>query len=191
VNPAVVRFVVPSEGQLPATHWKKETVKKNLTVILATSALAMFALAGCSSPTTATPPAPEATASAAQTAELAVADSSLGQIVVDGTGMTAYVFDKDAANSGTSACAGQCATLWPAITTTSDTPTVDGVTGTVGTIPTADGGKQITINGLPIYTYSADSAAGDVTGQGFGGVWWTIAPSGDKISTPAASSDGY
>ena len=41
--------------------------------------------------------------------------------------------------------------------------------------------KQITINGMPIYTYAEDSAAGDVNGQGVSGVWWAIAPDGSMI----------
>ena len=38
-----------------------------------------------------------------------VAHTALGKVVVDGKGMTAYYFDSDVANSGTSACAGPCA----------------------------------------------------------------------------------
>jgi predicted lipoprotein with Yx(FWY)xxD motif len=100
---------------------------------------------------------------------------------VDGAGMTAYYFDKDVKDSGASACAGDCAALWPAITADTAAPSVSGVTGEVGTIPTADGGFQVTVDGRPIYTYAKDAAPGDVTGQGVGGVWWVIAPSGDEI----------
>jgi len=122
-----------------------------------------------------------AAAAGSQATDLSTASTSLGTVVVDGKGMTAYYFTKDAKGSGVSACTGGCAAAWPAIETTSDSPTVDGVTGTVGTIPAADGGKQITINGMPIYTYAEDSAAGDVNGQGVSGVWWVIAPDGSMI----------
>jgi predicted lipoprotein with Yx(FWY)xxD motif len=101
--------------------------------------------------------------------------------------MTAYVFDKDTAGAGSSTCSGACATAWPAITASSATPTVEGVTGKVGTITGVNGEKQITVNGLPLYTFARDKAAGDVTGQGVGNVWWVLSPSGDKISTPAPS----
>lgn len=124
----------------------------------------------------------KSTAAGASTgADLSTADSSLGTIVVDGKGMTAYYFTKDTKDSGVSACSGDCATAWPAIETTSDTPTVDGVTGTVGTIPAADGGKQITIDGMPIYTFAKDMAPGDVNGQDANGVWYVIAPDGTMI----------
>ncbi|MEN0130524.1 MAG: hypothetical protein AAGC49_13850, partial [Brevundimonas sp.] len=120
-------------------------------------------------------------APAASSAEVATADTSLGKIVVDGTGMTAYYFDKDTPNSGKSSCTDQCAASWPAIEAASSTPKVDGVTGKVATITGVDGKPQITIDGRPIYTYAGDSAAGDVTGQGVGGVWFVIAPDGSEM----------
>ncbi len=99
--------------------------------------------------------------------------------------MTAYFFDKDKAGSGTSACTGQCAALWPAITAASGTPSVTGITGTVGTITGVAGGKQITINGRPIYTYAKDTAPGETKGQGVNGVWYVISPAGDELKTAA------
>jgi predicted lipoprotein with Yx(FWY)xxD motif len=164
---------------------KKQHVNSRLALTLAGTALAVLAFTGC----TAAPPTPtETTSSPAEEAppaaatELGVADSSLGQIVVDGQGLTVYYFDNDTVDSGVSACTDGCLDNWPIVTSATDTPVVDGVTGTVGTIPTPDGGFQVTINGLPIYLYAGDSAAGDVNGQGVGGVWWAVAPSGDKIA---------
>ncbi|UOQ88625.1 hypothetical protein MUN74_15320 [Agromyces endophyticus] len=136
---------------------------------------------GESTPTQSETQAPD-TGGAASGAALATADSSLGQIVVDGTGMTVYMFDTDTQGSGKSSCEGQCATNWPAVTTDSDAPQVEGVTGEVGTITGVDGSTQVTLNGWPLYTYAGDSAAGDVNGQGVGGVWWVLSPTGDKIS---------
>ena len=113
--------------------------------------------------------------------DLATADTSLGTVVVDGNGMTAYYFLKDVKDSGTSACSGDCLAAWPPITTESDTPTVEGVTGEVGTITATDGSTQITIDGRPIYTFAQDSAPGDVNGQGVNDVWYVIAPDGSEI----------
>lgn len=121
--------------------------------------------------------------SSASGTDLAVADSSLGTIVVDATGMTVYVFDTDTQGADTSACSGQCATNWPAVETTAGTPSVEGVTAEVGTITGTDGGTQLTIDGWPVYTYAGDSAPGDVNGQGVGGIWWAISPSGERIAT--------
>jgi predicted lipoprotein with Yx(FWY)xxD motif len=166
-------------------------VKNKIAITLAGSALAILALAGCSmgSNSTSSPAkAPAAAAPATSTADAMVASSSLGKIVVDGQGMTAYVYDKDTVNSGTSACTGQCEALWPAITTTSAKPSVTGVTGTVGTITGVAGGKQLTIDGRPIYTFANDKKVGDTNGQLLLGVWHVISPAGTEITTANKAS---
>ena len=150
------------------------------------------ALAGCSSGgggstpgygTTDTdePAASSDAGSAASGAALATADSDLGEIVVDGEGMTVYMFDSDTQGGDASTCEGQCAANWPAVTTESDAPDVEGVTGEVGTITGVDGSTQLTLNGWPLYYFAGDSAAGDTNGQGVNGVWWVLTPAGEKI----------
>jgi predicted lipoprotein with Yx(FWY)xxD motif len=129
-----------------------------------------------------------AAASPAADAVLATADSDLGTVVVDADGRTVYVFDKDTAGSGKSVCSGDCLAKWPAVTADSESPAVDGVTGDVGTITRDDGSTQVTLNGMPLYLFAGDSQAGDVTGQAVGGVWWVVAPDGEKISAAASSS---
>jgi predicted lipoprotein with Yx(FWY)xxD motif len=130
-------------------------------------------------------------------ADLKTFDSPIGAIAVSGGGMTVYAFDKDTPGSSTSACTGQCASLWFPVTTTSSPPIVQGVTGMVGTLPTADGKKQITLAGHRLYTFSGDGAAGQITGQGFQNLWWVVSPDGGelkKLTGPAAassSSSGY
>lgn len=111
---------------------------------------------------------------------IATASSSLGTVVVDGKGMTAYFYDQDVKGSGKSTCTGGCASAWPAIESDAATPSVSGVTGTVGTITGVDGKLQVTVDGRPIYTYAADTKAGDVTGQGVGGVWYAVNPDGSE-----------
>ncbi len=157
-----------------------------LLLTLAGSALAVVALAGCTSMPAASTSGggtsnSSSSASAAAGDDLSTASTGLGTIVVDGKGLTAYYYDSDTANSGMSTCSGACASLWPAITSASATPKVEGVTGTVGTITGVNGDMQITIDGRPIYTYASDSTPGDTTGQGFGGVWHVVAPNGDEI----------
>lgn len=115
-------------------------------------------------------------------ASLKTADSGLGQIVVDGKGMSVYYFDQDVPNSGESSCTGDCLVAWPPVIVDSETPTLDGVTGDVATIETPDGELQATIDGLPIYYYVEDKEAGDIKGQAVGDVWWLVAPNGDRIT---------
>ncbi|MBT2593910.1 hypothetical protein [Arthrobacter sp. ISL-72] len=174
-------------------------MKKQLGLGLSAVALATV-LTGCgggtgtTTPTTAESPtsasAPASSPVPAGTAEVKTAESAAGRIVVDAKGMSVYFFTKDAKDSGTSACTGQCIAAWPPVLTESDSPEVDGVTGTVGTIPTPEGKKQVTVNGLPVYYYVKDKAAGDITGQGVNDVWYLVSPEGEMVKT-AATGGGY
>ncbi|MGX1159273.1 putative lipoprotein with Yx(FWY)xxD motif [Arthrobacter sp. SLBN-100] len=137
-----------------------------------------------------TAPAPAtSTSTASAGVDLKTASSSLGDIVVDAKGMSLYYFTKDVKDSGTSACTGGCLTAWPPLITTSATPKVEGVTGTVGTITTPEGTKQVTLNGMPLYYFEKDTKAGDILGQGVNNVWYLADPSGEMITKMAAS--GY
>lgn len=159
-----------------------------ITFTIAT--MAVLGLSGCSpaanngglssGSTTSTSSAPPT--KPAQPADLMTATTSLGTVVVNEKGMTVYFFDKDTKNERASACTGQCIITWPAVTTSSSNPTSTGVSGPIGTITTADGAKQITISGLPIYTFSGDSAPGDTKGQGVHGVWWAVSSNGSKVT---------
>ena len=157
-------------------------MNKRFLVTAGAAAVALLALAGCSSGTgggEASSTSSSATAAPSgsdSAAALKTADTSLGTVVVDGTGLTVYVFDKDTQNSGKSSCSGACVAQWPAVESDSATPSVQGVTGTVGTITGVDGKQQVTLDGWPLYTFAGDSSAGDVTGQGVGGIWWAVSP---------------
>jgi predicted lipoprotein with Yx(FWY)xxD motif len=169
-------------------------MKKQLSVGLAVMALAasLTACGGGSGTTTTTSAAapasesPATTASASATSdsatvELKTASSSKGDILVDGKGMSVYYFTKDVKDSGKSNCTGDCLVKWPPVIAATDTPKVEGVTGTVGTIDTPDGKKQVTVNGMPVYLWEKDKAPGDITGQGVGNVWYLVAPDGTMI----------
>ncbi|MFF1877758.1 hypothetical protein [Leifsonia sp. NPDC058230] len=169
-------------------------MKKRIGIVLGAAAVTLLALAGCSSGGTGTDGgSPSSSASSAPDASATVlktATTSLGTVLVDGQGKTVYVYDLDKANSGKSACTGACIGQWPAVAAGSATPKVDGVTGMVGSITGTDGKPQVTVNGLPLYTFSGDSSAGDVTGQGFDNIWWVVGANGDKIKSAAPSGSG-
>ena len=157
---------------------------KTTSIRRSAAALALLALAGCGSSTyggsSSSASSSSSSAAAASGAVLSTANSSLGRVVVDADGRTVYVFDKDTAAPGKSACTGACQAMWPPVQATSGELTVRDVTGQIGTITRADGTKQVTLGGMPLYSYSGDSHAGDVTGQAFGGVWWAVAPDGRR-----------
>ncbi|GAB3550052.1 hypothetical protein GCM10027404_16570 [Arthrobacter tumbae] len=126
-------------------------------------------------------PSGEAAAGGTVGTPLGVAESELGEIVVDAEGMVVYYFTNDEPDSGVSACEGGCLEAWPPVLSDSETPEVEGVTGEVGTIETPDGDLQITINGMPIYYFAEDEAPGDTNGQGANEVWYVVAPDGTMI----------
>lgn len=149
--------------------------------------LLALALAACgdSSDTTTTGSDDTSSTSAAASGTVRVADSSLGDILVDERGMTLYLFTND--SEGTSVCEGSCAELWPPLAA-DDAPTAGaGVDGAkLSTITRPDGSTQVAYAGHPLYFYARDSAAGDVGGQGVGGVWFAVRPDGTAVSAESA-----
>lgn len=85
---------------------------------------------------------------------------------VDANGMSLYVFQKDSAGSGKSACSNGCATAWPPLPLPAGaTPTAgDGVDG-LGVITRDDGTTQVTYDGLPLYRFASDKVPGDENGK--------------------------
>jgi predicted lipoprotein with Yx(FWY)xxD motif len=127
-------------------------------------------------------PASESPAAAA--VELALADSSLGQIIVDGEGKTLYMFDPDA--EGTPTCYDDCATAWPALLA-DDAASVAAGTGLdaskITVVERTDGGSQVKYGDWPLYYFANDAAAGDTNGQGRNDVWWVIGADGEPIKS--------
>ena len=151
-------------------------------------ALGVAACGGDDNGATAATPSPT-TASGGGTVGTASA-GSLGTILVDSQGNTLYVFDKDTGSMST--CSGACATNWPPLRADGKPTAGSGVTTSMlGTTPRSDGKPQVTYNGHPLYTYTADQGPGETNGQGvtaFGAPWYVVAPSGDQITSPASGS---
>lgn len=115
-------------------------------------------------------------------------DPKLGSILVGPNGMTVYTFAKD--TPGVSNCTDKCATAWPPLTVKSADSLVSGVNlpGKFDTITRADGTRQVTYNGMPLYNFSQDQAIGDTTGEGVAKVWYTVVP--ETIATGNTSALG-
>jgi predicted lipoprotein with Yx(FWY)xxD motif len=136
--------------------------------------------------------APSATAKATSSggATLGVRRSDLGTFVVDSQGRTLYRFEKDTGSK--SMCSGACAAAWPP-STVSGKPKAgkDVDAALIGTTTRSDGTKQVTYDGHPLYRYAGDQAPGDTNGQDldqFGGSWYVVSPSGQKIENEAETS---
>ncbi|HEV2966858.1 MAG TPA: hypothetical protein VG009_02050, partial [Candidatus Dormibacteraeota bacterium] len=88
-----------------------------MTAAAAAAALLGAACGGSTPLTAAASPSPSPAASPAGTnATIAVATSKLGQVLVDGKGITVYLFVADTGTSST--CNTACATVWPPVLTT-------------------------------------------------------------------------
>jgi predicted lipoprotein with Yx(FWY)xxD motif len=174
---------------------------KGRIILAGAMAAAACLLTACSgaSGATATRPA-SSTVSAAPTASsgssldsaLRTTDNSrLGTIVVDGSGRTLYRFDKDSASPPTSNCTGACAQLWPPVLVGTQISLSGIDRSLLGTIKRSDGTVQLTLNGWPLYRYAGDSAPGQVNGEGIGGVWFAVRPTGAKaLLGSSVSSSG-
>ena len=118
--------------------------------------------------------------------------SGLGKVLVDSQGRTLYLFEKDTTSK--SMCSGACATEWPPLTTSGKPTAGGGVTKSMlGTTKRSDGTAQVTYNGHPLYTFSADKKAGDATGQhvdAFGAEWYVLSTGGSKVQGKATGSGG-
>ncbi|WP_435209153.1 SCO0930 family lipoprotein [Streptomyces sp. bgisy034] len=128
---------------------------------------------------------------AASAGELAVAtNAELGELLTDSDGMTLYRFDKDVAEPAKSNCDGDCATKWPPVPADDATAGVGIDKNKLGSVTRTDGTKQLTIDGWPAYRYAKDTKAGDVNGQGVGGTWYALAPTGKKAQGEDADLPG-
>ena len=157
------------------------------------AALALAACAPAAPVAVNTPSAPKATNAPAPTKAPAEAvvpvmasevmiktakDDKLGTFLVDGKGMTLYLFTKDA--PGKSNCTGDCLVKWPPlmVTDVSQVKVGPGVDATkLGLADLPDGKKIVTYNGMPLYYWVKDMKPGDATGQNVGNVWFVVPPS--------------
>jgi predicted lipoprotein with Yx(FWY)xxD motif len=137
---------------------------------------------------TAAPAAPETTAAQeASGATVAVASSRLGEILVDAEGRTLYAFTKDKGDQ--SACSGECATNWPALTGTATAGT-GAQASLLSTSMQPNGTSQVTYDGRPLYHFAGDAKPGDTNGQGVGDVWFVLTADGALVQEKAAGG-GY
>jgi predicted lipoprotein with Yx(FWY)xxD motif len=98
----------------------------------------------------------------------------IGSYLTDIKGMTLYTFKKD--SPGKSACEGPCVDNWPLYYQEAVGPK-DGLDAKdFGTITRADGKKQTTYKGMPLYYFIKDAKPGDTMGQGLKDAWYAAAP---------------
>jgi predicted lipoprotein with Yx(FWY)xxD motif len=142
--------------------------------------LLLLVVAAAALAVTAAPMAAEQTAPT-----LTTHSSGFGRVLFDGRGFVLYAFTKDPRGGGRSTCRGGCAKAWPPYVARGALGAGAGVKRSLlGTIRRADGSRQVTYAGRPLYYYVGDKKSGQILCQNvseFGGLWLVVRPSGKLV----------
>jgi predicted lipoprotein with Yx(FWY)xxD motif len=111
-----------------------------------------------------------ATVALAQTPPTKIGNSAKGKVLTNEHGMTLYNFAKD--TKGKSACNGTCPGNWPPLKAAAGAK----ASGKYTIIVRNDGSKQWAYKDKPLYTWKNDHKPGDITGDGFLGLWHIAKP---------------
>lgn len=120
--------------------------------------------------------------------------SGLGVVLVNAKGRTLYVFMKDAHRRVT--CTGSCASFWPPLKWKSKSkPTAGGAAkaSLLSSVKNPSGGRVVTYNKWPLYTFINDTAAGQAKGEAQnlnGGKWYVISAKGTLVKHRSSSGGG-
>ncbi len=119
---------------------------------------------------------------AAAGSRVQVRPTGIGDVLVNGSGFTLYVFSRDGRNRDRCMSISGCRGAWPLDRTHGRPVAGRGARRSLlGTIKLAGGVTQVTYSGHPLYTYSGDSSPGQTGYVGafqFGGTWRAIRASG-------------
>ncbi len=131
-------------------------------------------------------------AASGDAAGVAIADNpALGKIFTDGRGRTLYRFNKDSAWPMRFGCTGACLDTWKPAKPADKTKLGPSVPAKlISTVTRPDGTKQLAVDCWPVYWFTGDKKAGDVSGQGKMGLWFAVSDAGKKV-TKAAAATGY
>src|SRR4029077_2312170 len=144
-------------------------MKRKITLFIAAAALSGAALVAAAFGDTSSAAPPQASKGTL----VALGKTALGTVLVDARGRTLYLFEKD--KRGKSACYGACATYWPPLLSPAKARPGSGVRAALlGVTRRADGKRQVTYAGHPLYTFAVDTKAGQTSGEGlknFGASW--------------------
>jgi len=113
------------------------------------------------------------------TTVMIVQKSAIGYVLAEANHQVVYTYSKDKKN-GKPTCTGACAATWVPATGTPQAGPADVFSGQFGLVTRANGVKQITYNGLPLYLLK-DAKPLATTGNGQDGVWHVVKLSASNI----------
>jgi predicted lipoprotein with Yx(FWY)xxD motif len=167
-------------------------MKKTTLFVLCLATVSVLLIAGCTQPQATQPtPTPTPVPTTQQPDTIKVADTTLGKILVDSQGKTLYYFANDIASGGSSSCNGQCTAVWPTFLTDSVRVSSPLDPADFASITRADGSKQTTYYGWPLYYYAADTKPGDLNGENVLKVWFVMKPDESVLISHSATLGLY
>ena len=122
--------------------------------------------------------------------------SGAGQVLVDDRGRTLYYSDQEKSAGKVLCSSSDCVAIWTPLTLVSGKHLAApaGISGELATVRRPNGARQVTLKGLPLYTFSFDHAAGELNGEGtkdsFNGInfTWHAASANGVVVTPSNNS---
>jgi predicted lipoprotein with Yx(FWY)xxD motif len=165
---------------------------RNAVLGMAVLAAAGLAVAGCGSSSSAAGSKTTSTNSATSGAAASTGATTvttgtvagLGPVLENAQGRVLYIRTPDGTSGVT--CTGGCASTWPPLLS-SGTTTASGAAkaSLLGSTANPAGGTVVTYAGRPLYAYVGDTSAGTANGQGTGGIWFVVSPTGTVVKTSA------
>jgi predicted lipoprotein with Yx(FWY)xxD motif len=113
------------------------------------------------------------------TTVMIVQKTAIGYVLAEANRQVVYTYSKDKKN-GKPTCTGACAETWIPATGPPQAGPADVFPAQFGLVTRANGTKQITYNGLPLYLLKG-AARLATTGNGQGGVWHVVKLSASNI----------
>ena len=113
------------------------------------------------------------------TTVMIVQKTAIGYVLAEANRQVVYTYSKDK-KGGKPTCTGACAATWVPATGTPQAGPADVFSGQFGLVTRANGVKQITYNGLPLYLLK-DAKPLATTGNGQDGVWHVVKLSASNI----------
>jgi predicted lipoprotein with Yx(FWY)xxD motif len=117
-----------------------------------------------------------------------------GRLLAAANGHSLYMFSAD--KTGQSSCTGSCSNTWLPLLTGGRLAAAQGSgvnAKLLGTIKRSSHALQVTYNGHPLYLFSHDRSAGQISGEGandFGGRWYVVSPSGNAVKPKPSGGGG-
>jgi len=145
------------------------------------------ALTGCLLTAAGAGPSGAATAPAMAKPTVRLAATNLGEILVDRSGYTVYLFTRDRRRQDRCAQMSGCLGVWPALTVSGKPVAGAHVKRSLlGTIKFHGTLRQVTYAGHPLYTYRGDFRPRSTDYAGsfeYGGTWYPVNPAGRAVGS--------